>query len=97
MELLSLTLVYWFVSIGLITGFVLGLIIGREGVSLGANIFFGVLGALIMGFIGIWVGLGDGVWFSFVALIPFLFLINVFHQHHQEDIIDNIEEPTHVI
>jgi hypothetical protein len=89
--------IYWYISIGLLIGYILGLIIGREGVSLSANMFWGVVGANIMGMIGIYMGLGDGLWFSFIATWPFLFLINVFHQHHKEDIPGGIDEPAKLL
>ena len=87
---------YWFISVGLIVGFIIGIFIDGEGVSLKANLFWGVVSAIIMGEIGVQLGLGDGVWFSFVATWPFLFLVNAFHQHHVEDILGEIEHPAHV-
>lgn len=49
-----------------------------------------------MGFIGVQFGLNDGLWFSFIATWPFLFLINVFHQHHIEDVLGEIEHPAKI-
>lgn len=87
MELMTGTLIYFFISIGLIVGAINGFVIGREGVSLKANVFWGVVGAVIMGYIGVIFGIGDGVFFSFIATWPFLFLINVFHRHHVEEVL----------
>lgn len=88
--------IYWFISVGLVIGFLIGIFIDGEGVSLKANLFGGGLGAVIMGYIGIQLGLGDGLWFSFIATWPFLFLINVFHQHHVEDVMGEIEHPARI-
>lgn len=97
MEILSLTLIYWYASIGAAVGFIFGVIIRKEGVSIEANLFWGVVGAIIMGVIGYNRGLGDGVLFSFMATWAFLFLINVFHQHHVEDVGGEIDHPAHTI
>lgn len=97
METLSLTLIYWYGSVGAAVGFIFGVIIRKEGVSVEANLFWGVVGAIIMGVIGFDTGIGDGVLFSFMATWTFLFLINVFHQHHVEDVLGEIEHPAHTI
>jgi uncharacterized membrane protein YeaQ/YmgE (transglycosylase-associated protein family) len=92
MEQLSGTLIYWYISVGLIVGLVNGLVIGKEGVSFFANLGFGVLGAVIMGIIGLLFGIGDGVFFSFIATWPFLFLVNVFHHHHREELLEDLRD-----
>jgi uncharacterized membrane protein YeaQ/YmgE (transglycosylase-associated protein family) len=97
METLTGTLIYWYISIGLIVGLVYGQIMKKEGVSFYANIFWGVIGAVIMGTIGQIMGIGEGVFFAFLATWPFLFLINVFHQHHEEDITGEIKHDAMVI
>ena len=96
MEELTLTLIYWYASVGLFVGFLFGLIIEHEGVSLEANIFWGFVGGILMGIIGLDRGIGDGVYFSFFTNWAFLFLINVFHQHHVEDVLGEIEHPAHI-
>ena|SRR6056297_2658630 len=96
MEELTLTLIYWYASVGLFVGFLFGLIIEREGISLEANVFWGCVGGILMGIIGLIFGIVDGVFFSFFTNWAFLFLINVFHQHHVEDILGEIEHPAHV-
>lgn len=92
MEELSGTLIYWYISVGLIVGLSITVIIGKEGVSFIANIIFGLIGGLIMGMIGLVTGMGDGMFFSFIGTWLFLFLINVFHQHHIEDLADDLRE-----
>jgi uncharacterized membrane protein YeaQ/YmgE (transglycosylase-associated protein family) len=97
MESLTGTIIYWFISVGLIVGFIYGLLMRREGVSFFANIFWGVTGGLIMGAIGHAMGIGEGVFFAFLAVWPFLFLVNVFHQHHEEDMFGEIKHDAKVI
>lgn len=96
MEALTLTLIYWYASVGLLVGLVFGLIIEKEGVSLEANVFWGFVGGIIMGIIGLYWGIGDGVFFSSFTNLAFLFLINVFHQHHVEDKLGEIDHPAHI-
>lgn len=86
MEIVNGATIYWFISIGLMLGLITGVVIGTEGMSVYKNLFWGVISANIMGFIGISAGLGDGLLFSFVGTLAYLFLVNVFHQHHQEDL-----------
>lgn len=97
MEGVTATNIYWFTSVGLAVGFLIGLIMEKEGISLNGNILFGVVGANLIGLIGIAFGFGDGLWLSFIGLWPFLFLINVFHQHHIDDLSGKIEDPTNVV
>jgi uncharacterized membrane protein YeaQ/YmgE (transglycosylase-associated protein family) len=97
MEALTGVQIYWYTSVGLIVGFLIGIFIKKEGVSLRGNLFWGVVGANIMGYIGVQFGLSDGVWFAFIATWPFLFLINAFHQHHIEDVLGEMDHPAHII
>jgi hypothetical protein len=92
MSELTGTLIYWYISVGLIVGLSMALIIGKEGVSFGANIIFGVIGSVGIGIIGLLTRIGDGVFFSFLGTWLFLFLVNVFHQHHKEDLMDDLRE-----
>ncbi|MFO7846246.1 MAG: hypothetical protein R6V27_06785 [Balneolaceae bacterium] len=97
MEIMTWVHIYWFISIGLLVGLFIGLIVGREGMSIEGNILFGAIGAVIMGSIGIWAGLGDGVWFSFIGMVAFLFIVNVFHEHHEEDVLGEIDHHARVL
>lgn len=89
---LSGTLIYWYISVGLIVGLANSVIIGKEGVRFISNIIFGVIGAVIMGMIGFAAGLGDGVFLSFIATWLFLFIVNVFHQHHKEELSEDLRD-----
>ncbi|MBD3616301.1 MAG: hypothetical protein HUJ22_06990 [Gracilimonas sp.] len=78
---------FGFVTVGLLVGFIIGSLIKREGISLYNNLFWGVVSGIINGYIGLWFLPGDGVFFAFQGTWAFLFLVNVFHQHHVEDIL----------
>lgn len=82
---MSMGSVFSFITVGLLVGFIIGSLIKEEGISLYANMFWGVISGLINGWIGLWFLQGDGVFFAFQGTWAFLFLVNVFHQHHVED------------
>lgn len=88
--MVNVTTIYWFTSVGMLIGLVFALVMKKEGIPFTGNIIWGGISANMMGFIGIALNLGDGVFYSFLATIPFLFLVNVFHQHHQEDLFGEI-------
>jgi uncharacterized membrane protein YeaQ/YmgE (transglycosylase-associated protein family) len=90
MENINGVLIYWFISIGLLEGFATSVFLRNEGMSLKGNLIWGMIGAIIMGAIGIYMGIGDGLLFAFIGTLPLLFLVNVFHQHHQEDLFGEI-------
>jgi|AntRauTorckE6833_2_1112554.scaffolds.fasta_scaffold00444_12 hypothetical protein len=85
--MLNLGSLFSFITVGLLIGFLIGSVIKKEGISLNANMFWGVVSGIINGYIGIWFLPGDGVFFAFQGTWAFLFLVNVFHQHHVEDIL----------
>ena len=91
METLNGTTLFWFVAMGLTVGTVFGLFIKEEGKSLTANMLWGIAGAVTVGSIALWLGLGDGLLFSFVGTLAVLFIANVFHQHHKEDLFGHID------
>lgn len=97
MEVISNVMIYWYISMGLLIGFVYGLLMKKEGAPMKWNIFWGMAAAVIMGVIGVFNGLSDGIWFSFIATIAFLFLVNVFHNHHEEDVLGEISHPARVV
>lgn len=87
METLDAVLLYWFISVGLLIGILFGLIIGDEGISVKGNLIWGIIGSVIMGLIGSIMGLGNGILFAALGTLILLFLVNVFHQHHIEELI----------
>lgn len=89
---LSGTAIFWLIALGLITGLIFGLIVRREGVTVPANIFWGVFASLLIGVIGANLGFGDSLLYAFVYTIAFLFLVNVFHLHHEEDVHGDVDQ-----
>lgn len=85
--MLSISSLFSFMTIGLLVGFIIGSVIKKEGINLYANMFWGVVSGIINGYIGLWFLPGDGVFFAFQGTWAFLFLVNVFHQHHLEDVL----------
>lgn len=82
----SATAIYWFISLGLVMGLTVGVVMGKEGTGVPVNITWGVAAAILTGIIGIEFGFGDGLLFSMAGTLAILFLVNAFHQHHNEDI-----------
>lgn len=93
MIVLSATAIFWFLTTGMLVGLAFGLFIKKEGISVTANILWGMLAAVLTGSIGIIMELGDGLIFAFLYTIAFLFIVNVFHMHHLEDIHGEEEHP----
>lgn len=92
---LSGTAIFWLIALGLITGLIFGLVVGKEGVTVPANIFWGVFSSLLIGIIGSSLGFGDSLLFAFIYTLAFLFLVNVFHQHHVEDVYGDLDTHIH--
>lgn len=86
METLDGVVLYWFISVGLLIGMIFGWIIGSEGISVTGNVIWGAIGAVLMGLIGSIMGFGDGILFAALGTLILLFLVNVFHQHHEEEL-----------
>lgn len=87
METFDGVLLYWFISVGLLVGILFGIIIGNEGISVTGNLIWGAIGSVLMGLIGSIMGLGDGILFAGMGTLILLFLVNVYHQHHVEELI----------
>lgn len=96
MIVLSGTAIFWFTALGLVIGLLYGLIIKKEGISVAGNILWGVISSVLTGSLGIWLNFGDGLLFAFMYTIAFLFIVNVFHQHHEEDIYGNSKPRIHL-
>ncbi|WP_185958338.1 hypothetical protein [Fodinibius sediminis] len=93
---LSGTAYFWFIALGSIIGFIFGRAIKREGIPLVGNIIWGIAGSVISGSIGIILGLGDGLLFALAGTFAFLFLANVFHQHHKDDVEGEVNYGIHI-
>lgn len=91
METLSATTVFWLLVLGATTGWVVGYVVGHEGVTLVSNIIWGTFGAVVVGIFGLYLELSGALLFSFMGTLAMLFLANVFHLHHVEDIKGDID------
>ncbi len=88
---LSGTAIFWFIALGLTVGMIFGLFIKEEGRSMIANLSWGTVGAVVTGSLAILLGFGDGMLFAFIGSLAILFIANVFHQHHKEDIFGHVD------
>jgi|GEM_PF-986295 len=86
METLSATTIFWLLVLGATTGWALGYWVGHEGVTLVSNVFWGMVGALITGLIALYVAISGVLLFGFISTLAVLFIVNVFHLHHEEDL-----------
>ena len=96
MEMLTITTIIWLSVLGATTGWVLGNIIGHEGITVRANIIWGTLGAVLIGVLGLWMQLSGILLFAFAGTLATLFLANVFHLHHQEDLLGDAKRTIHI-
>lgn len=91
MEQLNGELFFWFISQGLIVSYLLKLVYGNEGTNMVYNLVGGTLGSLVMGVLSVVMGIYGSVIFAFLGNVTVLFLMNVFHQHHVEDMLGHVE------
>ncbi len=91
MIVLNGTAIFWFIALGLLLGLLFGLIIKKEGVGVQTNIFWGVIASVLTGSLGVILNFGDGLLFAFVYTLAFLFIVNVFHHHHKEDLLNDMK------
>lgn len=91
METMSATTVFWFLVQGATVGWVIGYVVGHEGVTLVSNIIWGTVGAVTIGIFGLYLELSGVLLFSLMGTLAMLFLANVFHLHHVEDIKGDID------
>ncbi|MEX2600898.1 MAG: hypothetical protein WD355_04580 [Balneolaceae bacterium] len=81
MEVLNGVTIYWLISIGLLVGFILDLFLGKRGMKMVGNLFFGVVGTVVIGVSAILLQLYGALLFAAVGAVAFLFLVNVFSIH----------------
>ncbi len=78
MEELNGVTIYWLISIGLLVGFIIDLVMIKEGIGMIGNIIGGAVGSVIIGVSAILLNLFAPLIYAAVGSIAFLFLINVF-------------------
>lgn len=84
MEALSGTLIFWFISVGLVVGALTKVLIWNRGVKLVTNLVAGVLGAVVVGAISAYFEFPGSLIFALVGSISILFILNVFHAQESE-------------
>lgn len=90
MSAISGTAIFWFVAQGMVIGWIFGKVVRHEGVTLNANVLWGILASVLTGSMGILMGHGDGLIFALAGTLAILFLVNVFHHHHVEEIYGHV-------
>ena len=91
METFSTTTIFWLFVLGATTGWIVSYLMGREGITLIRNLIWGTGGAVLIGLIGLWLELSGVLLFALMGTLATLFLANVFHLHHVEDILGDIK------
>jgi len=86
MEELNGVTIYWLISIGLLVGYIMDLIMIKRGIGLVGNLVGGILGATIIGVSLISIGIFAPLVYATIGAIAFLFLVNVFSFHPENNI-----------
>lgn len=86
MEELNGVTIYWLISIGLLVGYIMDLIMIKRGIGMIGNIVAGVLGSVIIGVSLISIGIFAPLVYATIGSIAFLFLVNVFSFHPEDNI-----------
>ena len=97
METLNGTTIFWLVTLGLTVGFTVKLIMGDEGINMPTNLIFGVIGSTLIGSVSMIMGVSGSLLFALLATLAVLFVVNVFHQHHAEDVFGHSDEGIKIV
>lgn len=81
MSELSAVLIYWYISIGLLVGYISRFIFGTRSMRTIPSILTGALGAVTVGAISQLFNLGDNLVMGLIGAIGFLFICNIFRSH----------------
>lgn len=81
MEELNGITIYWLISIGLLVGYIIDIVMIKEGIGMIGNIISGTVGSVIIGVAAIMLNLFAPLVYAAIGSIAFLFLINVFSIH----------------
>ncbi len=85
MEELNGVTIYWLISIGLLIGYITDLIMIKRGIGTIGNILWGAAGSVIIGVSVILLNMFAPLVYAALGSIAFLFLINVFSFHTEEE------------
>lgn len=91
MEQLTGAYLFWFVTQGLVVGYIFHSVFGKEGTNLRNNLIFGIASSLLIGSFALILGIGGELLYSFLGIVAVLFIANVFHLHHVEDIVGHVD------
>ncbi len=83
---LSAVYIYWYISIGLLVGYISRFIFGRRGLRTIPSILTGALGSVTCGLISQWFNLGDNLIMGLIGAIGFLFICNIFLSHPESGV-----------
>lgn len=97
METFSATTIFWMIVLGATTGWLIGYWVGHEGVTLLSNIIWGTAGAVCIGVLGLYLQLSGVLLYALMGTLATLFLANVFHLHHVEDLEGDIDRGIRII
>lgn len=97
METLTATTIFWLLVLGSTTGWITGYLIGHEGITLGSNVIWGLVSAPVIGICALYLELSGVLVFAFIGTLATLFLANVFHVHHVEDITGDIDRGIRIV
>lgn len=73
-------LIFWFIAIGLTTGFISFYMFGERGVNLIPSLVVGTVGSAIVGLLGLLLNIGGVLAFAVIGAVGFLFITNSFRQ-----------------
>lgn len=91
METLSATTIFWFLILGITTGWLTAYLVGNEGITTYSNIVWGGASAVLVGVLALMLDLSGVLIYAFMGTLAILFIANVFHLHHVEDIEGDID------
>lgn len=91
MASISLVYIYWYISIGLLVGYISRFIFGARGLRTIPSLLTGALGAVTVGIISQIFDLGDNLVLGLIGAIGYLFIFNIFlaHPEHKEINVEN--------
>ncbi len=82
---LSAVFIYWYISIGLLVGYISRFVFGKRSMRTIPSILMGALGAVTIGVISQIFDLGDNLVMGLIGAIGFLFICNIFRSHPATD------------
>lgn len=87
METFSITTILWLIASGAVIGYIVGIIMRKEGIGVDKNILWGMGSTVGIGGIFLLFELSGVMLYAFIGTLAFLFIVNVFHFHHLQDVL----------